>query len=152
MSDCIFCKILQRQIPSFPIWENEEFIAILDAFPNTPGMTLILSKQHYGSNPWALPAGMLERAMPAARAVAQILEKGLGVNRVAMVVEGMGVNHFHIKLYPLHGVGEEWVPHLPEERRYQTQYEGYLNTLLGPPRSGEELAAMQKRLVAIAPS
>jgi len=42
--------------------------------------------------------------MSASRKVAKILEKGLKVPRVAMVMEGMGINHAHIKLYPLHGV------------------------------------------------
>lgn len=146
MSDCIFCKILAGQIPSFPIWEDDQFIAILDAFPNTRGMTLILTKEHFGSDPWALPESLLPKAMVAAKKVAEQLKKGLGVNRVALVVEGMGVNHFHIKLYPLHGVGEDWTPHLPSERTFHEHYEGYLSTLLGPAASRDELSQLQGRL------
>ena len=45
--------------------------------------------------------------MAAAKKVAKILERGLSVKRVAMVMEGMGINHAHIKLYPLHGLKEK---------------------------------------------
>jgi len=33
MSDCIFCKIVAGEIPSIKIWENDKFLALLDAFP-----------------------------------------------------------------------------------------------------------------------
>ena len=40
MSDCIFCKIANGEMPSVKIWEDEKFLAILDINPNTEGMTL----------------------------------------------------------------------------------------------------------------
>ena len=47
MSDCIFCKIAKGEIPSVKIWEDDEFFAILDLFPNTKGMTLVIPKSHF---------------------------------------------------------------------------------------------------------
>ena len=45
-NNCIFCKIVDGEIQSAKIFEDEEFIAILDTMPNTYGMTLILPKKH----------------------------------------------------------------------------------------------------------
>ena len=40
--------------------------------------------------------------------VAKLLEEKLNVKRVAVIMEGMGINHVHIKLYPIHGVKEKF--------------------------------------------
>ena len=49
MDDCLFCKIIKGDIPSVKIWEDDNHIAILDAFPNTKGATLVIPKKHYDS-------------------------------------------------------------------------------------------------------
>jgi diadenosine tetraphosphate (Ap4A) HIT family hydrolase len=45
-----FCKIVKEKIESAKIWEDDKFLAILDKKPNTKGMTLVLTKEHYGSD------------------------------------------------------------------------------------------------------
>ena len=45
--DCIFCKIVNREIPSRIITETENSIAFLDAFPVSRGHTLVIPKNHY---------------------------------------------------------------------------------------------------------
>ena len=44
---CIFCKILNGDIPSNKVFENDNFIAILDAFPANEGHTLVIPKKHF---------------------------------------------------------------------------------------------------------
>lgn len=108
MKDCVFCKIVKGEIDSVKIWEDDEFLTILDINPNTKGMTLVLTKHHYDSYAFDMPDDVYQRFMAASKKVARILEKGLNVKRVAMVMEGMGINHAHIKLYPLHGITEKF--------------------------------------------
>lgn len=108
MENCIFCKIVEGKIDSAKIWEDDKFLAILDVNPNTEGMTLVLTKEHYDSYAFDMSEEAYNRFMLASRKVAKILEKGLNINRVAMVMEGMEINHAHIKLYPLHGVEEKF--------------------------------------------
>ena len=43
---CIFCKILNKEIPSYKIYEDEDFYAMLDISQATPGHTLVLPKKH----------------------------------------------------------------------------------------------------------
>lgn len=45
--DCIFCKIIQGEIPAKIIKETEKSLAFLDAFPLTKGHTLVIPKKHY---------------------------------------------------------------------------------------------------------
>lgn len=132
MTDCIFCKIVKGEIDSAKIWEDKEFLAILDSNPNTKGMTLVLTKDHFDSFAFDMPEDVYQKFMLAARKVSKILEKGLGLKRIAMIMEGMGINHAHIKLYPLHGVTEKFQEMWAKDRIYFEKYKGYLSTQLGP--------------------
>jgi len=146
MAECIFCKIIKGEIPSFKIWEDDEFLAILDINPNTKGMTLVLTKEHYDSYAFEMPDDVYNKFLSATKKVAKILEKKLGVQRVAMVMEGMGVNHAHIKLYPLHGLEEKFKEMWGEEKIFLDKYPGYLTTQLGPQADFEELKKLADEL------
>lgn len=129
MDNCIFCKIIEGKIPSVKIWEDEKHIGILDINPNVDGMTLVLTKKHYDSDATNMPDKDYEELMLAAKKVAKILENKLKVKRVAIVMEGLGVNHVHIKLYPLYNLNE-----------------GYITTQLGPQKSTEELNKIAEKI------
>ena len=45
--DCIFCKIISKDIPAKILYEDEDTISFLDAFPVTKGHTLVIPKQHF---------------------------------------------------------------------------------------------------------
>jgi len=45
--DCIFCKIIAKEIPAKILYEDEDTISFLDAFPVTKGHTLVIPKQHF---------------------------------------------------------------------------------------------------------
>jgi len=47
--DCIFCKIVAGEISAHKIWEDENHLAFLGIFPNTEGMTVVVTKRHYPS-------------------------------------------------------------------------------------------------------
>jgi len=142
--DCIFCKIIKGDIDSAKIWENKDFLAILDVNPNTKGMTLVLTKKHYDSYAFKMPKGIYQKFMLAGQKVAKILEKGLKVKRVAMVMEGMGVNHAHLKLYPLFGLNKEFKQ--PKKRIFFENYQGYISTQLGPQADLKKLKKMAKKI------
>jgi diadenosine tetraphosphate (Ap4A) HIT family hydrolase len=137
--DCIFCKIVKGEIESAKIWEDKNFVAILDANPNTKGMSLLLTKEHYDSYAFDMEDDIYREFMRVAKTVSRILEKGLDVKRVAMVMEGMGINHAHLKFYPLHGIQEKFKEMWGKERIYFENYEGYLSTQLGPRADSVEL-------------
>lgn len=138
MENCVFCNIIQGKFDSAKIWEDDEFLTILDISPNTKGASLILSKTHYPANFFNLPDDVCQKFIIAAKKVVKILEKGLNVTKVGMIIEGMGVNHAHVKLYPIYGA-EEWSGKIPEQRVFFEKYQGYLTSQLGSQASLEEL-------------
>jgi histidine triad (HIT) family protein len=144
--DCLFCRILKGEIPSSKIWEDKKHIAILDVFPNTKGMTLILPKNHYDSYAFDMPDAAYKDMMVAAKKVGKLLDKKLKVNRTALVMEGMGVNHVHIKLYPLHGLDTKFKEIWSKDEVYFEKYQGYLSTVLGPKADIEELKKLAKQI------
>jgi len=137
--DCIFCKIVRGEIDSAKVWEDDEFLAVLDVNPNTRGMTLILTKNHFDSYAFNMPDEIYQKFMLASKKVARLLEVGLDAKRVAMVMEGMGVNHAHIKLYPMHGLEKEFKEMWTKEKVFFDIYPGYITTQLGPQATLEEL-------------
>ncbi len=146
MEGCIFCKIIKGEIDSAKIWEDKEFLAILDIKPNTKGMTLVLMKEHYDSDVFDMPDDVYQKFMLAAKKVVKILEKGLGVKRVAMVIEGMEINHAHIKLYPLHSLAEKFKEVVAEKKIFFDKYEGYISTKEGPETDFSELKKLAEEI------
>lgn len=143
MNDCIFCKIVKGEIPSFKIFEDDNTLAFLDINPNTNGVTLVIPKTHTESNLVITDTDLYINALNKAKKIAGILAKKLNVERVGLAIEGSGVNHLHIKLYPFHAdknlnqlnkpMGEN------ETRIFNEIYPGYLTTQLGPQANFEEL-------------
>jgi diadenosine tetraphosphate (Ap4A) HIT family hydrolase len=148
--DCTFCQIIQGALESAVFWENNDFIATLDLFPNVYGQTLVISKQHYNSDLSDMSSEMYKQFFDAARSVSEILKRELPVYRVAMVLEGMGIDHAHIKLYPLHGLENTFHEMWAQERVFFEKYAGYITTQLGPKAHMHELKALSKKLSEIA--
>ena len=144
--NCLFCKIVKGEIDSAKIWEDKDFVAILDIMPNTKGMTLVLTKKHYDSYAFEIPDKIYNKFLLATKKVSKLLEKGLKINRVAMVMEGMGINHAHIKLYPMHGLEKEFKEIWAKEKVFFDSYPGYITTQLGPQADIEELKTMARRI------
>jgi histidine triad (HIT) family protein len=144
--NCIFCKIVNGEIDSAKIWEDKDFLAILDINPNTEGMALILTKKHYDSYAFDMPDAIYKKFMIASKKVAKLLEKSFKVTRVAMVMEGMGINHAHIKLYPLYGIDEKFKEMWAKDEIFFTKYEGYISTQLGPQADISELKKLAEKI------
>ena len=143
---CIFCKIIRGELDSAKIWEDKDFLAILDIMLNTKGMTLVLTKKHYDSYVFDMPDKDYNKFMSATKKVSKILEKGLNVKRVAMIMEGMGINHAHIKLYPLYGVDEKFKEMWAKDRIFFEKYEGYISIQTGEKVELSELKRLAKEI------
>ncbi|MDE1827649.1 MAG: HIT domain-containing protein [Candidatus Micrarchaeota archaeon] len=145
---CLFCRIANGEIPSYKIWEDENFYAFLDIFPNIRGQTLVIPKRHYQSDAFKLDDAVLAEFIKAIKKVAAVLEKGIDVGRVHMVLEGMGVNHLHAKLYPAIGLHQkEFEEVLAKQEIFFEEYPGYVSTLMGPKATEKELRALQKQIL-----
>jgi diadenosine tetraphosphate (Ap4A) HIT family hydrolase len=144
----LFEKIVAGEISSFIIWQDEQHAAFLTPFANTPGATVVVPKVNIGDNAFHLTDEQLSNLMLAAKKVANLLEKALNVERVAMVFEGEAVPHVHAKLFPMHGVQEDR-SHFPKQQVFMTQYPGYITTADGPKMDDSELQAIQAKIKAV---
>lgn len=144
--DCIFCKIISKEIPSYKIWENNKYLSILDINPNVEGMTLVITKKHFPSYVADIADEEYSEFFLAAKKVARLLEEKLGIKRVAIVMEGMGINHAHIKLYPMRGLKEKFEETWTEKRVFFEEYPGYITTRMGPEADKRKLERIQKKI------
>lgn len=145
----IFDDIVSGEMKSWQVWEDDEFLAFLTPFPNTPGYTVVIPKHNPGDYVFSLDNDLYERYMKAVKTVANILEKAFDTPRVAMVFEGTGIAHVHAKLIPLHGkLADEtgvWSPH----REFNEEYQGWLTTAEGPRMSDERLDEIQVKIRSV---
>lgn len=146
MSRTLFDEIIDGNIPSWKVWEDDNYLAFLTPFPNTPGLTVVIPKTNPGDYLFSISPEACHGLIDAAAKVADLLEKALGVERVAMVFEGTGVPHVHAKLFPLHGdLGNAtgvWSKH----QEFYPEYVGYLSTTEGPRMTDGELHALQEKI------
>jgi diadenosine tetraphosphate (Ap4A) HIT family hydrolase len=147
MTDCIFCKIVRGDMPCHKVWESKTHLAFLSIFPNTPGFTVVIPKKHFSSYAFDLSDENLAALVTTAKHVGLLLDRKLGVSRTGLVLEGMGVDHVHAKLIPMHGVKKgKFTPTFVETAKFFDNYEGYLTTLEGKRADDKELAALAKRI------
>jgi histidine triad (HIT) family protein len=102
--DCIFCKIVAGEIPSERVYEDDNFIGILDINPHTKGHTLVIPKKHYTTLLDA-PSSLLGEFLDAGKKVALNLinkEKAEGFNLIMsnFEVAQQEVPHVHLHVVP----------------------------------------------------
>ena len=150
--DCIFCKIISGDIKTPGIfWENDNFMAFLSTWPNTEGFTVVVPKEHFGSDVLGMPDEKLTEFILAAKTVTKILIKHFeDIGRVGLIMEGTGVDHAHIKLFPMHGTGHmkkgEWKQYHSKNDTFFETYEGYISSNDGPKADEEKLKELAKKL------
>ena len=101
----IFIKIINGEIPSYKIAENENFIAFLDVNPNAKGHTLCIPKQEINKI-FDLNEDLYIGLMQFSRKIAIALEKAVPCKRIGMAVIGLEVPHAHVHLIPLNEMDE----------------------------------------------
>ncbi|NWQ41182.1 HIT family protein [Bacillus sp. EB106-08-02-XG196] len=110
MSDCIFCKIVNGEIPAAKVFENDHVLAFLDISQVTKGHTLVIPKVHK-ENLFELTPDIAKNLFESVPAIANALKeeyKPLGLNLVNNNGEqaGQTVFHFHVHLIPRYGQGD----------------------------------------------
>lgn len=101
---CVFCKIINGEIPSFKIYENDYVLCFLDINASTPGHTLIVPKQHF-NNIFDLNEEYAKEIIKAVKHVSVTLKEKLNVEAVNIInnsgeLAGQTVMHFHIHVIP----------------------------------------------------
>lgn len=117
MDNCIFCKIANGEIPSNVVYEDNDFIAILDLSPATKGHVLLIPKKH-AANLLELPDETAAKVLPVAKKIINAQKEVLGFTNFNLIqnngrIAGQTVNHYHLHLIPRYSIDEIslWAPH-----------------------------------------
>ncbi len=104
MSDCIFCKIVEKQIPATVIYEDDEVLAFMDIGPIVKGHALVIPKRH--CDPVTeTPDELLAKLHIVAKRIAEAQMNGLGADGVNIMqnngaAAGQEVPHIHVHVIP----------------------------------------------------
>jgi len=97
MANCIFCKIVKGEIPSYKVYEDEEFLGFLDISQITDGHTLLIPKEHVR---WVWEIDNIGMFYEAAKKIARKMREVSGNEFVASMTLGIMVEHAHLHLLP----------------------------------------------------
>ena len=110
MADCVFCKIVAREIPSSIVHEDEHTVAFKDANPRAPLHVLVVPKRHVERIADLDDAGLAGRLVIAAAKVAKDAGHGDNFRLVVNNGAGAGQSVFHVHLHVLGGRPFAWPP------------------------------------------
>lgn len=102
MKDCIFCKIINGDIPCMKVYEDDVCLAYLDINPDSDGHTLIIPKIHY-KDIYDIPSDTLSHIYETAKDIMKLLEEKLGCNGFTLVQNNgniQEVKHYHLHIKP----------------------------------------------------
>lgn len=124
MADCIFCKIINQEIPSYKIYEDELVYAFLDLSQATKGHTLLVPKKHVADifeYDEELAGALFSRVPKIARALEKAFPEAEGLNIVNNNKElaYQSVFHSHIHLIPRYSKEDDFSIHFGN---HQDQY------------------------------
>jgi histidine triad (HIT) family protein len=115
MTDCVFCKIRDGQIPSTKVYEDERTLCIMDINPLNAGHCLVLTKAHaawiYDADPDDLQAAIATARRVAVAQRAALKPDGMNLLQANGPAAFQSVPHFHLHLIPRwtnDGKGFDW--------------------------------------------
>lgn len=100
--DCIFCKIINGDIPSYTIYENEYVKCFLDVNPLSKGHTLIVPKKHF-KDIYDIDLKYLNEINEASKKVIELLDSKLDTNGYKLIQNNgvlQEVKHYHLHIIP----------------------------------------------------
>ena len=106
--DCIFCKIVKKEIPAEIVYEDDNFLAFLDINPESPGHTQVVPKKHYHFV-WDVPN--IGEYFEVVQKIAKAQQKAFGTDWVLSKIIGDEVPHAHVWIFPGEKMGSAAIPY-----------------------------------------
>ena len=104
MNDCVFCKIVKGKLPTNKIYEDGNFLAILDINPVNPGHSLLMIKNHH-KNIYETPDEILCKIGPVLKKISNAVKDGVGADGINIImnneeISGQMIPHTHFHVIP----------------------------------------------------
>lgn len=104
--DCIFCKIINGELPCYKVYEDEHFLGFLDIFPLSKGNTLLIPKKHYR---WVNDVPEFGAYWETAKKISDKIQDRLGATSISYLTFGEEVFHAHIRIIPRYPADEMYL-------------------------------------------
>lgn len=132
MNDCIFCKIVKGDAPSWKVYESEYAYAFLDINPATRYHTLVIPKKHY-TNMLDITPQDLKEVMAAVKIVTDIYHEKLGLTNIQYITNAgaeaqQDVFHFHMHIVPRQ-IGDGQDIHWNTHKEWRADFDDMLKML-----------------------
>ena len=101
----IFTKIIKGEIPSYKVYEDENYYAFLDINPNAVGHTLCIPKKEIDQI-FDMDDKTLSELIIFSKKIANAIKKAVVCERVGMSVIGLEVPHVHVHLIPINNMND----------------------------------------------
>ena len=104
MNECLFCKIVKGEIPSYKVYEDENTLAFLDINPEGLGHTLVVPKKHF-NNYEDIDLETIRYVNETGKIVFDKIMKGLNPDGIRLVQNNgiiKDVLHYHLHLVPVY--------------------------------------------------
>ena len=147
----IFSRIIQGNFSHYRLWEDDDHVAFLTPFANTPGFTVLVPRTHLSSDILALDDHDFIKLMLAAKKVEGILAEALGVTRCGMIFEGFEIDYAHVKLIPVnddqHASHSWFESDTSAPGEFHDTYPGFVTSLDGD--TAADLTSLQAKALEI---
>ena len=109
-SDCLFCKIVKKELPTKIVFENEDCVAFNDIKPVSPTHILVIPKVHI-KNLWEInDSNLLGKLLLSAKEIAKQQNLNEGFRTVINTGDNGGQTVYHLHLHILGGRFHKWPP------------------------------------------
>lgn len=96
-NNCIFCKIVKKEISAQIVYEDKDFLAFLDIHPQSPGHTQVIPKNHYR---WVWDVPNVGGYFEVVKKIALAQKKAFNTDFILSKIVGDEVEHAHIWVFP----------------------------------------------------
>ncbi len=132
MNDCIFCKLIQKAMPSYPVYEDEHTFAFIDIFGATDGHVMVIPKKH-GKTIHDYSPEELTPVWATVKRVARAIEETYNTTILSIGInhgEPQGVKHLHVHIMP----------------RYEGDGGGIIQSLPGKKLTDKDFSSVAERI------
>lgn len=133
-TDCIFCKIVNNEIPSKIIFENDKILAFLDINPISKGHTIVITKNHY-STIESIPEEELSELFLSVKKISILIRKKLKIDGYNILLNnyraaGQIIDHIHVHIIPRRTDDNLINLEIPKEQATQSELEEVLKLII----------------------
>ncbi len=129
-ADCLFCRLVRGDLPSYRVYEDDNFVVLLTIHPVNPGHAMVVPKEHIGSF-YEVEDALYTPMMLLVKRMARAIKGVFAPLQVVMETSGVGNRHVHVHVLPVYGLYDRVPREVLEKEEAHTPPADELATVAG---------------------